>query len=86
MIQGVFVGLRVLGWAVICSSSLSTLLAWSQHPDELELFDDLDIGTANKTELIDVRDVDLIVWVVTSMIQSIFQKIYGDENESGPGT
>ena len=48
-IQGVFVGLRVIGWAVVCSSSLSTLLAWLQDPDMLELFDDLDIGTANKT-------------------------------------
>ena len=38
---------------------LSTLLAWFQDPDMLELFDDLDIGTANKTELFDFLDADL---------------------------
>ena len=32
---------------------------WLQDPDLLELLDDMDIGTSNKTELFDVLDCDL---------------------------
>ena len=51
-------------------SSLSTLLASLQDPDMLELFDDLDIGTANKTELFDVLDADLSAELVVHEVVS----------------
>jgi len=55
---------------------------WLQDPDLLEMLDDMDIGTANKTELFDVLDCDLSGELEVPEVVSGLMKLRGPSEKS----